>query len=540
MTHRRTQTSKTPYATPATLATLAPICSTRLRRTLVFTAALLAAGKILGVFLAVRIADGDVTNATAVGAVVIAMFAAARIASNAAQVSAECDLQRALTRAMLESDVLAGPSTQPLRALIEPAYHARSLITSTAPELAASAVAACVAGVVLVMRLETRTLAVTTVAVVVVFAALLALRRRTDTLQRGVWSAQEILNGRSASAIEGRLELVARGAENDAIASLERAIEAYRVVARRGAWRTALLGRAPLVAGLAVVVAIVALDSSSRAAVSTSVVSQALVLGASLPILLGVALRGNEAVRLAAMVAPLVDVLRAKRRAELDRQGATPPELPAPIVVRDLSFSYEPDSPPTLRNLSFEWSSGALVLQGPNGAGKSTLLRLLLGLRRPGEGSITIGGMELGDLDLRLLRRSIAYLPQRPYLGEPHFEVRSAFRAVDETATDEKLTPLLERVGLGAAYSASRSGGALDAKLGELSAGQRQRLALARVLLQDARIYLLDEPDANLDRAGVVLVAEIVAELVKDGRMVAIAAHTPDLAAIAGTRLTLA
>ena len=74
-------------------------------------------------------------------------------------------------------------------------------------------------------------------------------------------------------------------------------------------------------------------------------------------------------------------------------------------------------------------------------------------------------------------------------------------------------------------------------RIGELSAGQRQRVALARIFLQDAPIVLLDEPDANLDREGVRLVASLVTELVAAGKMVAIAAHA--LVDLAAAPLTL-
>jgi ABC-type transport system involved in cytochrome bd biosynthesis fused ATPase/permease subunit len=87
---------------------------------------------------------------------------------------------------------------------------------------------------------------------------------------------------------------------------------------------------------------------------------------------------------------------------------------------------------------------------------------------------------------------------------------------------------------------AGRGSSALDVRVGELSAGQRQRLALARVLLQDAHIVLLDEPDANLDRDGIAMVRALLEELVAEGRMVAVAAHTRELAELPGVMVSLA
>src|SRR6185312_16143225 len=98
---------------------------------------------------------------------------------------------------------------------------------------------------------------------------------------------------------------------------------------------------------------------------------------------------------------------------------------------------------------------------------------------------VLVDGRPLEELDLEQLRRSASYLPQRPYLGEGYNTVRSAIAlAVD--ASDDAMLTALERVGLALP---------LATRLGELSAGQRQRLALARVLLQDTPIVLVDEPD---------------------------------------------
>jgi ABC-type multidrug transport system fused ATPase/permease subunit len=345
------------------------------------------------------------------------------------------------------------------------------------------------------------------------------------------------MQDRAAFAVEARLEVVARGGEQAAMRSLDGAIDRYRSVARRAAWTSAMLGRAPLAAGLAAVILAVVADASYRDAVTSAVLGQALVLAACLPILLGVLFRANELVKIATAVAPLLDVLAAPPRPELAREGRTPPGLPADIAAGDVVFAYTAGASPTLRGVSLEWPAGeALFIEGPNGSGKSTLLRLLLALRAPQEGVITIGDADLNGLDLVELRGKIAYLPQRPYLGEAQATVRDTLCALGGEKPDSTLDAALARVGLAASV---RRGALLETRVGELSAGQRQRLALARVLLQDAAIYLLDEPDANLDRAGIVLVGEIVRELVEQGRMVAVAAHTEELACVAGTRLTL-
>jgi ABC-type transport system involved in cytochrome bd biosynthesis fused ATPase/permease subunit len=89
----------------------------------------------------------------------------------------------------------------------------------------------------------------------------------------------------------------------------------------------------------------------------------------------------------------------------------------------------------------------------------------------------------------------------------------------------------IDRVGLTEALS---RGGArpLEVKIDSLSVGQRQRVALARMLCRDASLFLLDEPEANLDRTGIELVAKIVRDLAKD-HMVMVAVHTPELLRLA-------
>jgi ABC-type multidrug transport system fused ATPase/permease subunit len=508
--------------------------SPRLRALVGLSTAVSVAGKIFAVIVAERIVGGEMRSTTLLGVCGIGLFAALRLLTSGTRVDAQCDLQRAMARALVETDVLTEPTPEPLRALFEPALNARALLTETVPELVASLVAAVAVAPIVASTLPPRALLVSALAVAAVMAVLLALGRAGAAVQQRVWDASQDVLDQVALAVEGRIELVARGADEAALRSVDRAIERYRTTAKRGGWAAAMLGRAPLAAGLLAIVLVVVVDASYREAVTAAILKQALVLLACLPIVLGLVVKANELLRLAATIAPVLDVLEAPRRAELTRKGAAPPPLPASFVVRDATFAYEAAGTPTLRDLSFEWpSGGALFVDGPNGAGKSTLLRLLLGFRNPQQGSVSVGGADLTTVDLPLLRRGIAYLPQRPYLGEFYVTVRGVLLHADtddEAVADSVLEAALARVGLAVA---------LDKRVGELSAGQRQRLALARVLLHDANVYFLDEPDANLDRKGIALVGEIVLDLLARGRMVAVAAHTTELDSIPGTRVSL-
>ena len=170
-----------------------------------------------------------------------------------------------------------------------------------------------------------------------------------------------------------------------------------------------------------------------------------------------------------------------------------------------------------LSDVSFRIREGSIVMiAGPNGSGKSTLFRVLATAIRPHGGRVTIDGWDL-DRHRDDIRRSVALLTHASYLYEPltglenlrvfanHLGKRSA-----------ALMPLLERVGL-----ASRAGDPVSA----YSAGMRKRLSFARVLLQEPRVVLLDEPYGQLDPEGFTLVDDVVRELRERGATVLMATH---------------
>ena len=169
-----------------------------------------------------------------------------------------------------------------------------------------------------------------------------------------------------------------------------------------------------------------------------------------------------------------------------------------------------------LAGLSFTLTAGELAIaQGPNGSGKTTLLRALAGLSPPATGAIEYNGRAVYDA---------ARAGESPVIYSGHAEGLKAELTVTENLafyralweSDADIAAALERIGI--AHCAGRL-------VRELSAGQRRRASLARILLSSARIWILDEPFTNLDSDGRALIVELVGECLAGGGLVVIASH---------------
>ena len=169
------------------------------------------------------------------------------------------------------------------------------------------------------------------------------------------------------------------------------------------------------------------------------------------------------------------------------------------IRFDDVDFAYEPDRP-VLRGVSFGVEPGSITaIVGPTGSGKSTLVSLLLRLFDPDSGTVSIDGVDLRALDVDSLRGNVSVALQENVLFG--MSVRDNIRYVVPDASDERVLEAA-RVACVDEYVAGLPEG-LDTVLsdrgGKLSTGQRQRLSIARAIVKDAPILILDEPTAALD-----------------------------------------
>ncbi len=170
------------------------------------------------------------------------------------------------------------------------------------------------------------------------------------------------------------------------------------------------------------------------------------------------------------------------------------------ITLNAVTLAYPAREVPALDGVTLDIRPGErIAVTGPSGAGKSSLLALLLRFTEPTSGRITAGAADIAATDLAAWRRQIAWVPQQPYLFEG--SVASNIALGQPEAAPEAIEAAAAAAGAAGFIEALPQG--YDTPLGEhgarLSAGQRQRIAVARAFLRDAPLLLLDEPAAHLD-----------------------------------------
>lgn len=221
----------------------------------------------------------------------------------------------------------------------------------------------------------------------------------------------------------------------------------------------------------------------------------------------------------------------AASNADAPADSASPcPTPPFELRVDDVAFAYPGTERRVIDGLTLRIESGQHVaVLGRSGSGKSTLASLIRGDLRPNEGSVTLGGVptaELGDAAARYF----GVIQQRTYLFNT--TLRENLRVGNPHASDEDIARVLERVGLGPLLARLPEG--LDTLVDEeglrFSGGERHRIALARVLLQDAPVVILDEPTVGLDPRTERAVLDTFLEALADKTLIMITHHLPGVA----------
>jgi iron complex transport system ATP-binding protein len=198
------------------------------------------------------------------------------------------------------------------------------------------------------------------------------------------------------------------------------------------------------------------------------------------------------------------------------------------LEARGLAFSYGKTGG-LFRNVSFSLGRGKLMsIIGPNGAGKSTLLNCLMNLLTPNKGSVFLRGRPLAEMDVRETARAIGYVPQihvpvysysvrdfvvmgrTPYLGSFQQPGRRDYALVDAALEELGIERLRER-----AYT-------------ELSGGERQQVLIARAIVQQPEIVILDEPTSYLDYGNQQRILRLIERMTDKGYTVIMTTHVPD------------
>ena len=195
------------------------------------------------------------------------------------------------------------------------------------------------------------------------------------------------------------------------------------------------------------------------------------------------------------------------------------------IRFEDVSFAYQEGSRPALRDVSLELRAGEkLGVVGPSGAGKSTLVSLMLRFADPQEGRVLLGGQDIRAIPLAVLRRHIAVVAQDMYLF--YGTIADNLRMAKPEATAEEIEAAARAANIHQFIAGLSEG--YDTLVGErgvrLSGGERQRIAIARAILKDAPILVLDEALSSVDAQSEAVINEALRKLM-EGRTTLIIAH---------------
>jgi ATP-binding cassette subfamily C protein CydCD len=356
-----------------------------------------------------------------------------------------------------------------------------------------------------------------TVPVIVIFMILIGLGSERRAKAR--WSALQTLGGRFFEVVRGLTTLRVHDRAEAQVEVLERVGEDYRretMATLRLAFLSALVLELAAALGTAMV----------AVALGVRLVDGGIGLQAALAVLI-LAPEVYQPIRqLGAQFHASADGMVAAEEifTILDAPGVLVegpgPRAAAPSTAREsivfdrVSVAYPGRGAPALDDIDLVLAPGEFVaLVGPSGAGKSTIANLLVRLIDPTGGALVVGGRDLREIDADDWRRQIAWVPQRPRIFAA--TVAENVRLADPTASDAAIWDALERAGAQELVAGFADG--IQTALGEggrrLSAGETQRISLARAFLRHAELFVLDEPTAHVDGLLAAELAQVIRTL---------------------------
>lgn len=217
----------------------------------------------------------------------------------------------------------------------------------------------------------------------------------------------------------------------------------------------------------------------------------------------------------------LEKAMRNGKKVRLDRKKLNWPKN-GNLVIRDLCIKYRKDLPYVVKNLSLDIKSGTKVgIVGRTGAGKTTLISSIYRTFDQYLGQIVLDGKEIREIDLKLLRNSMTIIPQDPYLFED--TLRNNLDPMRQFE-DDKIVEIIQDVGLWGKFNKLDGIKTFIEKGGNnLSQGEKQLVCLARALLFENKLVLMDEATANIDTQTEVMIQGLVKEKFKDSTILMIA-----------------
>jgi len=464
---------------------------------------------------------GQNLRATAWALGAAAAFLVARVAGTLLRARREIELSHELVRRVLGGNLFESPLRGKQDVVIAGLYEQARLEAQVIPLAVADVALVGLVSVFALSRGEAVRLAAFLVGLGVGIGIVLALRRSAWRASIRAWEAREAHMRRVVDGLEGAAEIVSGAASDRYERRFVQTMRSARRASLAVAFDSVIVGRVPILAGVGL--ALVAVSALTGTAAPTRA-SEWAVLAAMLAPFAGLAAAAASVIE----TRGAVTALRALLRQPLRSTGVEAPSDVGSIELDGVDARY--GEAPALHGVDLEVARGLTVLTGRNGSGKSTVLRILAGLVTPDAGTVTVGGVAAARVAWEDVRRRSASLAQRPYVPV-NATVREYLTFLFDVG-DDACQAALERTEAWHFLCEKVPASPLSTPMDELSAGERQRVAIARLLLRDADLYLLDEPDANLDRAGTERLCEILQELAARATVV-VAAHTPALLGIA-------